>query len=218
MLNDDEQKLATEQLKQFVAQFSGMRIQSTSAQVVSYTGGLYNVSGSTHDPKIGGQTWKTLLQAYGISGNCYANTPPPTGSTSHPAFSVGGHVTQNSNGSVSTGGQCYLMPLCSWHNSTARDGMIFQHTQTQMLKLSGYMQSEPAATFLARMPGEAPLSLVFLGDNGLSYRNIVDEAEAPAKTLAAIDGPSAAAGGPFLLLRQHSDGDTVTYTIEDSRL
>ena len=217
MLTQEEQNIATEQLKQFVARFGDMKIQSTGATVVNYSGNLYNVVGSTSDPKIDGQTWKVLLQAYGISGNCYADTPVPPGSTTHPAFNVGGHVTQNANGNVPTGGDCYLMPLCSWHNSTARDGQVFQHTQTQMLELSGYMRGEPAATFLARMPGEAPLSLVFLGNEGLSYRKILDEPEAAAKALAFVDGPSADRGGPFLLLRQHSEGDVVTYTVEEAR-
>jgi len=109
------------------------------------------------------------------------------------------------------------MPLCSWHNGTARNGQVFQHTQTDMLELSGYMQGEPAATFLARMPGESPLSLVFLDDEGLSYRKIEDEPGAAAKALAFVDGPSADGAGPYLLLRQHSEGDVVTYTVEETR-
>jgi hypothetical protein len=195
MLNQEEQDIATEQLKQFVARFGDMRIQSTAAKVVSYSGDLYNVDGSTEDPKIDGKKWKPLLEFHGISGNCYANTPVPDGITSHPAFSVGGHVTPNDDGDVPVGGDCYLMPLCSWHNNTARDGQVFEHTKTKMLELSGYMQGESVATFLARMPGEAPLSLVFLGDEGLSYRNIEDGPGAVAKALACVDGPSA---GPFL--------------------
>ena len=217
MLNQKEQDIATEQLEQFVARFGDMRIQSTGATVTTYSGNLYNVVGSTSDPKIDGQAWKALLQSYGISGNCYADTPLAPGTSSHASFNVGGHVTQNANGNVPTGGNCYLMPLCSWHNSTARNGQAFQHTQTQMLELSGYMQGEAAATFLARMPGEAPLSLVFLGNEGLSYRKILDTPEAAAKALAFVDGPSADEGGPFLLLRQHSKGDVVTYSIEDAR-
>lgn len=217
MLNKEEQQIATEQLKQFAAQFAGMRIQSTGASVVTYTADLYNVDGSTDDPHIDGKTWKALLIAYGISGNCFANTPVAPPGKTHPQFNVGGHVTPNADGDVPDGGDCYLMPLCSWHNGKGNDGKAFAHTQTQMLELTGYMQGEPAATFLARMPGELPLSLVFLGDEGLSYRNIADEPEAVEKTLAAVDGPRAAGAGPYLLLRQHSDGDAVTYTIEDSR-
>ena len=123
-------------------------------------------------------------------------------------------MTPDAEGDVPIGGDCYLMPLCSWHNNKARDRQVFEHTQTKMLELSGYMQGEAAATFLARMPGETPLSLVFLGDEGLSYRNIEDGPGAVAKALACVDGPS---GAPFLLLRQHSDGDVVTYTVEDAR-
>lgn len=217
MLTQEEQDIVTEQLKQFVARFGDMQIQSTGARVVSYLGDLYNVVGSTNDPKIDGQTWKALLQAYGISGNCYADTPVSPGGTTHPAFNVGGHVTPNADGNVPTGDICHLMPLCSWHNATALDGQVFQHTQTEMLELSGYMQGEPAATFLARMPGEAPLSLVFLGEEGLSYRNIPDGPGAVAEALAAVDGPSAGGAGPFLLFRQHSEGDVVTYTVEQAR-
>jgi hypothetical protein len=214
MLTQEEQNIATEQLKQFVARYGDMKIQSTSAKVVYYADDLYNVDGSSDDPYIDGKKWKPLLQAYGISGNCYANTPVPQGITSHPAFSVGGHMTPNADGDVPIGGDCYLMPLCSWHNNTARNGQVFEHTQTKMLELSGYMQGEPAATFLARMSGEAPLSLVFLGEEGLSYRNIPDAPGAVAKALACVDGPS---GAPFLLFRQHSEGDVVTYTVEDAR-
>ena len=214
MLTQEEQDIATEQLKQFVARYGDMKIQSTSAKVVYYAGDLYNVDGSSDDPEIDKKKWKALLQDYSISGNCYANTPVPEGRTSHPGFNVGGHVTPNADGDVPIGGDCYLMPLCSWHNNKARDGQAFEHTQTKMLELSGYMQGEPAATFLARMSGETPLSLVFLGEEGLSYRNILDAPGAVAKALACVDGPS---GAPFLLFRQHSEGDVVTYTVEDAR-
>jgi hypothetical protein len=111
MLTQEEQNIATEQLKQFVARYGDMKIQSTSAKVVYYADDLYNVDGSSDDPYIDGKKWKPLLEARGISGNCYANTPVPQGSTSHPAFSVGGHVTPNADGDVPTGGDCYLMPL-----------------------------------------------------------------------------------------------------------
>ncbi|MBN8809445.1 MAG: hypothetical protein J0I47_14590 [Sphingomonas sp.] len=217
MLDQEAQQAATQQLREFVDKYSGMRIQSTSAKVVTYTNGLYNVDGSTWDPKIDGKNWKPLLEFYGIGGNCYVTSPLPTKPSSHPGFNVGGHMTQNDKGSVPTGGQCYLMPLCSWHNGKANDGVLFSHTQTKMLQLSGYMQGEAVATFLARLPSDAPLSLVFLDEDGLSYRNIADEPGAAAQTLAADDGPSTADSGPYVLLRQHIDGDTVTYTIEDSQ-
>ena len=135
--------------------------------------------------------------------------PLPPGGTTHPGFSVGGHVTPNADGNVPTGGDCYLMPLCSWHNSTARDGQVFQHTQTQMLELSGYMQGEPAATFLARMPGEAPLSLVFLGDEGRQH--VASPVDVEARPDAAVGERCARADRPFV--SSHAESSAMEDTI-----
>jgi hypothetical protein len=218
MLSEMERAAAAEHLDQFVREFGVSTILSTGARVVDYAGVLYNVKGSTPDPHVDGKHWKRLLQSNGISGNCFADTPAARAGSSHPGFSVGGHVTPNLDGSVPEGGNCYLMPLCYWHNGKANDGKAFQHQQTRMLELSGYMRGEPAATYLARMSGAAPLSLVFLGDEGLSYRNIADEPDSAANTLTSIHSASLAGVGQFVLLRRNSDGETVTYTIEDARV
>src|SRR5690606_12242697 len=124
-------------LVNFLKQAGDQVIESTSAKVTTYSGVLYNVEGSTSDPKIGKKGWKELLIAEGISGpNCYVTNPNPSGT--HPDFSVGGHMTVNPDGSVPTGGTCYLMPLCWFHNNASKDGIAYSHTQTSMLLLSGY--------------------------------------------------------------------------------
>ena len=221
MLDEAERFVATEQLKQFAVQFGAVAILSTGARVVDYTGDLYNVAGSTPDPRIDGRNWKRLLQDHGVSGNCFAESPQAPNDSSHPGFSVGGHVTPNQDGSVTFGGICYLMPLCYWHNGKSNDGKAFAHQRTRMLELSGYMRGEPAATYLARMSGEAPLSLVFLGENGLSYRNIGpaprSAGESVAEAMATIDGADPAGAPPFLLLRRHLAEQGATYTLDDAR-
>ena len=59
-------------------------------------------------------------------------------------------MTKDITGQVPNGGSCYLMPLCSWHNSTARNGVAFKHTKTEMLLLTGYMNCDTALTFSLR--------------------------------------------------------------------
>lgn len=166
-----------EQIKSFVAKLSENTIQSTGATVVNYSSNLYNVKGSTNDPaKVPGhlgESWKDLLKSYGIDHDCYVTNSPAPGSSSHPNFSVGGHMTQNSNGSVS-GGTCYLMPLCYWHNSTSRDGVSFTHTETKMLKLTGYMQGELGVTFALRMPSNDRFAVLYHQDNEWKFKNLAD--------------------------------------------
>jgi hypothetical protein len=63
----------------FVKRTEAIGILSTGAKVVDYKGGLYNVSGSTHDPKAvnehRGRAWKALLIEYGIraESECYVS-------------------------------------------------------------------------------------------------------------------------------------------------
>jgi len=147
-------------------------IQSTGFDVISgYTGVFYNVSGSTDDPPIPGfPTWKGLLvERAGLSdARCYVeNIVAPSG-TSHNNFSVGGHMTKNEDGSVELGGKSYLIPLCSWHNHTNRNGKAFEVENKTIMELSGYMRSEPFATFAARLPTENNRTY------GLVYRDIDD--------------------------------------------
>ena len=50
-------------LQQFVTRFGEIRLFSTSAAVVTYPAPLYNVIGSTDDPKVPGySSWTSLLQ------------------------------------------------------------------------------------------------------------------------------------------------------------
>lgn len=209
-------------LADFAQRHSGVIIESTSATVVIYTGDLYNVVGSTPDPKINGVTWKQLLINNGIGTNsndhCYATLPLPTGSSSHPNFSVGGHMTPNSDGSVPTGGSCYLMPLCYWHNSTSNNGVPFPHSPDTMLQLSGYMQSDLAATFVARMPSAAPYTLVGAHDGNVFTADVAG----PDVASSWVGQKDAATGGAFpehyILFRQIREKGLIKYVIEDARV
>lgn len=205
MLSEQERDEALGQLAAFAARAAMIDLFSTSARVVTLADPLYNVSGSSDDPQIDGKSWKELLKHYGISGDCFADTPVPPEGKTHPLFQVGGHMTLHADGSVPFGGTSYLMPLCKWHNSTSRNGIPFSHAQTRLVELSGYMEGEPAATFLARMSASTPLALVYLGDNGLTYRN--------------VDGHDAhAAGEPFVLLRRQDGSGGATYRIAEASI
>ena len=54
------------------------------------------------------------------------------------------------DGKIPHGGISYLMPLCAWHNSKARDGKNFEHTKTKMLELGGFMEGQTPFTFNMR--------------------------------------------------------------------
>lgn len=162
---------ALERVQDFFRRASQYGIESTGHRVINYTGVLYNVIGSTHDPEevegYEGSTWKNLLvNAAGLGDSpCYVTNEVPPNGTSHPNFSVGGHMTSNEDGSAPVGGDAYLMPLCSWHNHSARNGKAFEHTETKIILLSGYMQGELAATFELRRSGSPePFSLLYLDD------------------------------------------------------
>ncbi len=98
----------------------------------------------------------------GIVGNCYVTNPGGEGS--HPNFCVGGHMTIHADGGV-VDNTCYLMPLCSWHNNTARDGVAFDHAETRMLQLTGYDPGELRVTFELRLPSNQPYAVLFYHDN-----------------------------------------------------
>ncbi len=208
-----------ETLTRLLDQWKTIGIESTGATVVNYSGTLYNVEGSTSDPHIGGETWKQLLISHGINGNCYVTSPlPTTTGTSHPGFNVGGHMTPNSSGDVATGGTCYLMPLCSWHNSTARDGQAFSHTETEMLQLSGYMQGEIAVSFVARLPSDKPYSIIYLSSGRWHTENL---SESQVQSLRSegfsVDTLGVEMDGHILLKRNILNGGSVL-SLEDIRL
>ncbi len=201
----------------FVRRHEGTRLLSTHADVVEFSGVLFNVDGSSDDPEIDGHNWRSLLRDRGIDGECYVTNIQPLRQTSHPKFSVGGHMTVNQDGSVPVGGECYLMPLCSWHNNKARDGMAFEHTETRMLKLFGYMEQEPHATFSARMASDEEFALVPLTDRGgaglLSPPQLGNQPAAMLDQIAGQDGSEF-----FVLLRQCEEDGQTFYRIDDAKL
>jgi len=206
-------------LKDFADRYRGIGLLSTGARVVPYAGVLYNVEGSSDDPEIGGDGWRQLLLDHGISGDCYVTDPlPDRDGTSHPGFDVGGHMTPDPEGRVETGGICYLMPLCKWHNSKHRDRTAFEHTKTEMLELSGYMEADLAATFLARLPGEAEHRIVSVEGGALVSRAIA----APMVSLFDVHRDTGAADPAlpqtYLRFRRVEEGGVVRFVIEDARL
>jgi hypothetical protein len=132
-----------DQVRSFISQYADKKLFSTGATLVDFTGVLYNVSGSTKDPKAvrdhKGAAWKKLLMEKSpafAEAPCYVTHPPANQNSSHPDFSVGGHMTPNKSGKVEQGGVTYLMPLCKWHNSTSKNGIPFKHIRTKMLRLT----------------------------------------------------------------------------------
>jgi hypothetical protein len=198
----------THAIMNFVRSVGTSGVESTGATVVTYTAGLYNVSGSTNDPKHvpnnNGTTWKQLLINYGINGGCYVTNANPGGT--HPAFSVGGHMTPNQNGVVAAGGICYLMPLCSWHNSTSQNGILFNLASTSILRLTGYMQGELALTFQVRLPSSEPFALLFSKDGAWNYRD-VSQSEAES----FVSEPSAIGADHYVLIERVRGERTLHY-------
>ena len=208
-------------LQEFVDRFEGQRLFSTSANVVTYTAPLYNVIGSTSDPKIPGYpSWNYLLQQFGIgvgsNDHCYVD--PQTPDHSHPAFQVGGHMTPNQDGTVPTTGICYLMPLCKWHNGKGNNHVAFAHSLTQILELHGYMTSEPAATFMARMSGQAPAALVFAADEGLLFQTLSPEEMERVERKSVAEALGASAPDNHIVLRRQGTGAESFYTIKRVQL
>lgn len=201
----------------FVQKHEGMKLLSTRAEVVEFAGVLYNVDGSSDDPEIDGYNWRSLLRERGIDRDCYVTNIQPLGETSHANFSVGGHMTVNRDGSVPFGGECFLMPLCSWHNSKARDHMAFEHTETRMLKLFGYLEKEPRATFSARMASDEEFALVALADSGGA--GLISPPRLGNQPLKLLDGIAGLKEPEFfVLLRQNQEDGQTFYRIEDAKL
>ena len=135
----------------FLQHHMNVIIYSTSAEKINLEADIYNVKKSTNDPEIDDKNWKELLIHYGINRPCYVTNQKAPTTSSHNGFDVGGHMTTNTNGIVKTGGISYLMPLCKWHNHPARNNKNFEHDETEMLLLRGFMQGDTALTFLWRM-------------------------------------------------------------------
>jgi hypothetical protein len=165
---------ALEALVQYGTTYNDMLLDSTSCEVVIFEGILYNVKGSSDDPRLGG-SWKQLLMNYGIRGSCYVSAPlPKVGESHHPDFAVGGHMTPNPRGRVETGGICYLMPLCHWHNNTSRNGTPFQHRNNRMLMLHGYMKGEFFGSFISRLNDDSAGTLISIEGDSLVVTKLDD--------------------------------------------
>jgi hypothetical protein len=175
-------KKEVDEVRAFIRRYSGHKLLSTGAELVDYPGNLYNVTQSTEDPKAveghKGASWKRLLNRYAdfSESNCYVTSPLTDEASSHPEFAVGGHMTPNSSGIVESGKVTYLMPLCKWHNSTARNGTAFSHSETRMLKLTGFMEGDVAITFTLRLGNVNEYTLLFLdpSSNSWAYRDLSD--------------------------------------------
>lgn len=219
-----------QQLKELVARIEDRKgppiIESTGASVVtSSPNPIYNVDGSSDDPKIHGDSWKKLFVAVmAKAGAYYPNTcfvsPTSPAHDSHPGFRLGGHMTQNQNGSVNSG-TCYLMPLCSWHNSKARDGIPFVPVQSTMVQLTGYLLAEPAALFEARLDGAAEHALVYGTELGeVDFRALDVEDDFGRRELIENASISEEDGKPdiFVRLRRVETDGRTAYEIVDSRV
>ena len=164
-----------DEVRAFITKYGGIGLLSTGAQLVDYAGKLYNVTQSTEDPKAvdehKGASWKKLLNSYADFSHacCYVTSPLPDEASNHPEFSVGGHMTPNSSGIVELGGVTYLMPLCKWHNSTARDCTAFSHNKTKMLKLTGFMEGDSAITFALRLENSNAYTLLYFDRSNTSW-------------------------------------------------
>ncbi|MBA4491786.1 hypothetical protein [Paracoccus sp. S1E-3] len=101
----------TSALAGFADRHAGAILPSTAATLVDQAGPLYNVTGSSRDPDIDGQSWKRLLIVRGIDAGapCYV-ARPPAGGSSHPGFDLGGHMTPDPGGRAARGGTSYLCP------------------------------------------------------------------------------------------------------------
>lgn len=191
----------------------GKQLESTFSQVVEVQEDLYNVRGSTPDPKIDGLAWKRLLIHHGIDAKeCYVTHPPTTGKT-HPAFSVGGHMTSNADGIVPVGEESYLMPLCHGHNQPSNHDR-FRHRETRMLKLHGFMQTDVAITFIARMNKNSDFIII---------RKVGDQLwdiAPPRETSAEMKNQALRESGkPYVLFRKviSQDGQT-RFEIESAKI
>lgn len=156
-----------EQVRRLVDNYGAIGLLSTGARIVHVSDELYNVSGSTHDPKhvpdFRGAAWKKLfVEMTGLGdAQCYVTNELPEGKSSHPDFSVGGHMTKQRSGEVRSGDITYLMPLCHWHNSPWRNGLSYEHDENLMLELKGFMQGDTPVTFAMRLLPGGLFSLLY---------------------------------------------------------
>lgn len=203
-----------DRVSNLIKRWEGITIQSTGARVTEYSGVLYNVSGSTDDPKsISGlidSSWLGVLRNYGIKDEaCYVTSPLPEKNKgkSHPLDIVGGHMTEIKSGKVPYGSHSYLMPLCKWHNNPARNTLPFEHEKTTMVKLTGYMQGELAQSFLLRMPSEIPMAMLYYNDLQKQWKHVNLSNDEVKKFESDIS--SSHIGAHVLFEREHVDTGTL---------
>ena len=213
-MNFEEQKHF---LTTFVDRWTNVELYSTGAQLVNFSGPLYNVDGSSSDPNVNNESWKGLLLSHGIDAPCYVSNETPSGN-SHPSFSVGGHMTTDAEGQVETGDDTYLMPLCSWHNSKARDGVAFHLERTLMLKLSGFMQSEIPATFMARLPSEKRHSIVYTAGDSIRYANLSEPEADAARNRCLSEDVLSCKPKEFVLLERIQQDEITRYRVKSSSI
>jgi hypothetical protein len=136
----------------------------------------------------------------GIHGGCYVTAPlPGTGKgPSHPDGWLGGHMTAHQDGSVHSN-TCYLMPLCSWHNSKSNDEKPFTVPQHDILELGGYMTGELAVTFCLRLPTNDRFAVLYSSDTGWAYKNFAQKEDVAAFLTKFKNEPST----EYYLLERH---------------
>lgn len=208
------------QIADFVNASKEQPLRSTGATVTEVGEDLYNVIGSTPDPKRipnhDNEPWKALFINLTeiINAQCYVTNDEPSGPSTHPQFLVGGHMTPDEDGIVVEGGTCYLMPLCKLHN--AHDGKAFTHTEKKMLKLTGYMLGELAVTFAMRLPNENPYALLYYSEVDQTWKveDYPDEHQDKWKSgLVEEEQPSM-----YVAVRRIGYPQTTAHMIESVRL
>ncbi len=211
-----------DRIRAFVRRYAGKALLSTSAELVDFSDDLYNVTGSTEDPKAveghRGVSWKGLLIRFGVpsDADCYVTAPAAPAPSNHPLFAVGGHMTPYSSGEVETGGISYLMPLCKWHNSTKRDGEPFTHVKTRMLALMGYMEGDTALTFALRLPGADVRSLIYIDPHRDTWesKSLSDSQWSHASGVQPLAQSTGRDAQEFAVFERQGDG----FRIVDSRV
>jgi len=211
-----------EKIRDWIGKLEGPKLYSTDSAIINFDGILYNVSGSTEDPPevvaCPGCSWKELLvkSADLAKARCYVGNSDAPEKSSHNNFSVGGHMTPNKDGHVDVGADSFLMPLCSWHNSTARNGVPFQVSNRRLLRLKGYMLGESFVTFAARSPArsERKYGLIYLdGDDLIWKTKDVNPKQATKLKQGSNDSPES-----FVLIEKSSneDGECIVQEIQMS--